>query len=101
MKAETLVTYSEALGAAQEVVAFILPYVERVEICGSLRRKKQEVRDIDIVCQATDRFSINTVLSQVCTTTNPTAEKLSFVCRGIPGEIYFTANEQQFEVMKL
>ena len=34
---------------AQEIVEHIRPYCERVEVAGSIRRKKSEVRDIDLV----------------------------------------------------
>ena len=103
-----LFNYDQALGAAQEVVDVIKPFCERerVEICGGLRRKKLSgVHDIDIVCHDIDRFSMNVALGQVCTSTKPTPEKITFNCRCndelILGEIFFVQNEQQFEVMKL
>jgi DNA polymerase (family 10) len=34
---------------AQEIVEQIRPYCERIEVAGSIRRKKSEVRDVDIV----------------------------------------------------
>ena len=39
----------QAQKLAQEIVDKILPYCERVEVAGSIRRKKSEVRDIDLV----------------------------------------------------
>ena len=33
---------------AQEIVEQIHPYCERIEVAGSIRRKKSEVRDVDI-----------------------------------------------------
>lgn len=35
---------------AQKYVALLAPYCERLEIAGSVRRKKPEVKDIEIVC---------------------------------------------------
>ena len=40
---------ADAQKLAQEIVEQILPFCERVEVAGSIRRKKNEVRDIDIV----------------------------------------------------
>lgn len=35
---------------AQKYVELLAPYCERIEIAGSVRRKKPEVKDIEIVC---------------------------------------------------
>lgn len=39
----------KARALAQRVVASIAPYCERIEIAGSIRRERAEVRDIDLV----------------------------------------------------
>ena len=93
--------YDQATTAAWEVIRSIEGHFDRIEICGGLRRKKESVHDIDLVCLPTDRFSINIGLGSVCTSTHPTAEKITFNCRGIPGEIFFVQSEQEFDVMKL
>ena len=36
---------------AAEVVAVMLPVVERVQVAGSLRRRRPEVKDVDLVCE--------------------------------------------------
>ena len=41
--------YAEAHKIAQEVLEQLKPYCERIEIAGSIRRKKAEVGDIEIV----------------------------------------------------
>jgi DNA polymerase/3'-5' exonuclease PolX len=41
---------SEALEIAVDVVRQLLPHCSRVEIAGSVRRLKDEVRDIEVVC---------------------------------------------------
>lgn len=41
--------YNEALKIATEVKELLAPFCERIEIAGSIRRKKPEVKDIEIV----------------------------------------------------
>jgi DNA polymerase/3'-5' exonuclease PolX len=41
---------SEALPIAQRLQSILHPYCTRIEIAGSIRRKKPEVKDIEIVC---------------------------------------------------
>jgi DNA polymerase/3'-5' exonuclease PolX len=55
----------EARAIAEEWVAMLAPYCERVEIAGSVRRGKLEVGDIEIVCkplmvEETDMFGVVT-----------------------------------------
>lgn len=42
--------YAQALAIAEQVVADISPYCQRIEIAGSLRRKRETIGDIEIVC---------------------------------------------------
>ncbi len=42
--------YTPALALAQDIVVNLRPACERIEIAGSLRRKKADVGDIEIVC---------------------------------------------------
>jgi DNA polymerase/3'-5' exonuclease PolX len=42
--------YADAKIIADDVVAQLAPYCERIEIAGSVRRKCEEVGDIEIVC---------------------------------------------------
>lgn len=41
--------HSEALQIAEKVKSMLAPHCERIEIVGSIRRKKPEVKDIEIV----------------------------------------------------
>jgi DNA polymerase/3'-5' exonuclease PolX len=41
--------YQKALKIAEKVKETLSPYCERIEIAGSIRRKKSEVKDIEIV----------------------------------------------------
>lgn len=43
-------TLHQARVLAEELVLLLLPYVERIEIAGSIRRKKDNPKDIEIVC---------------------------------------------------
>ena len=47
---KTKLSYSIALALAQTVLIDLAPACQRIEIAGSLRRKKAEIGDIEIVC---------------------------------------------------
>ena len=42
--------YNEALKIANKYLELLRPHCDRIEIAGSIRRKKPEVKDIEIVC---------------------------------------------------
>jgi DNA polymerase/3'-5' exonuclease PolX len=42
--------YLEARALAEKVCHQLVPYCEKIKIAGSIRRKKSQVSDIDIVC---------------------------------------------------
>ena len=42
--------YKDAIAVAKEIESWLKPYCERITIAGSLRRKKPEVGDIEILC---------------------------------------------------
>lgn len=44
--------YAEALQIAERVKAQLEPFCHRIEIGGSIRRKKPEVKDVEIICEA-------------------------------------------------
>jgi len=46
---KTKIALSEAEAIANKLIAILAPYCERIEIAGSIRRKKPEVGDIEIV----------------------------------------------------
>lgn len=41
--------YLEARALAEKVCHQLVPYCEKIKICGSIRRRKKEIGDIDIV----------------------------------------------------
>ena len=47
---KTRIPLAEAEGLAAEVVALLAPYCERIEVAGSIRRRRPDVGDIEIVC---------------------------------------------------
>ena len=47
---KTKIPYATGLGYAYGLIRIIAPHCERVEIAGSLRRKRAEVGDVEIVC---------------------------------------------------
>jgi DNA polymerase/3'-5' exonuclease PolX len=62
---KTKMPLAEAKLIADEWVAMLAPYCERVEIAGSVRRGRSEVGDIEIVCkplmvEETDMFGVVT-----------------------------------------
>lgn len=42
--------YEQALGLAEEIGAKLFPFVDKIKVAGSIRRKKAEPNDIEIVC---------------------------------------------------
>lgn len=47
---KTRVPLAEASALAAEAVELLAPYCERIEIAGSIRRQRQDVGDIELVC---------------------------------------------------
>lgn len=58
-------SYDVALPLAQKVLNHILPAMERVEIAGSVRRKKETVGDIEIVGTPSGRESLISLLKDI------------------------------------
>ena len=56
---------AKAKAIAESVVAFLSPYCERIEVAGSIRRGKPQVRDIDLVLVPKDRDAVDRVLMQL------------------------------------
>ena len=56
--------YQKALQIAEKVKQQLEPYCDRIEIAGSIRRKKPEVKDIEIVAIPNDRFQIGLIINK-------------------------------------
>ncbi|KKN76090.1 hypothetical protein LCGC14_0374800 [marine sediment metagenome] len=54
----------KALEIAERVKEKLKPYCERIEIAGSIRRKKLEVGDIEIVAISNDRFGLGLIVNR-------------------------------------
>lgn len=50
--------YEQAKKIGEEVLTKLQPFIDRAEIAGSIRRKKTEVHDIDLVIQPKEEFMI-------------------------------------------
>ena len=56
--------HSKALEIAKKVEAELKPFCERIQIAGSLRRQKLNVKDIEIVAIPNDRFQIGLIVNK-------------------------------------
>ena len=56
--------YKQALEIAEKTKNILSPYCERIEIAGSIRRKKPEVKDIEIVAIPSDRFQLGLIVNK-------------------------------------
>jgi len=86
----------EAEKIAEELKEKISPYVKKVEIVGSIRRRKPEVHDIDIV--VVGKFFPQLIKGLKVTTQGQ--KIIRGIYRGIPVDIY-VSDEDSFEVIKL
>lgn len=56
--------YDKALRIALTIKEMLRPHCDRIEIAGSIRRKKPEVKDIEIVAIPNDRFSLGLIVNK-------------------------------------
>ena len=56
--------YKQALEIAERIKQEFKPHCKRIEIAGSIRRKKAEVKDIEIVAIPNDRFQIGLIVNR-------------------------------------
>src|SRR5690348_6628702 len=61
--------YSKAKSIAEKIVSELKPHCERIEIAGSIRRKKPEVKDIEIVA-IPKRYEIGLFETGIATVVN-------------------------------
>ena len=60
-----MIELEQAQRIAQEVVKRLNPYCHRIEIAGSIRRKKLQVNDIDLVLIPNDLWNFHTELMKL------------------------------------
>ena len=56
--------YQKALQIAEKVKQQLEPYCDRIEIAGSIRRKKPQVKDIEVVAIPNDRFQLGMIVNK-------------------------------------
>lgn len=81
---------------AQEVVKKLEPYCSRIEIAGSIRRKKHWVHDIDIVCIPEDSWNLYHTVIGLCRPLTPGASgqklmRFKLPNAGIEVDLYFAS----------
>lgn len=65
----------EAIKIAAHVFAYLAPYCEKIEVAGSIRRKKPNVKDIEIVCVPKEVLVMHDLFNEDVTQRDP-----RFVC---------------------
>lgn len=93
---------SDALKVAEKVVNFIQPHYEKVQVTGSIRRKKEEVKDVDIVC-IPKPFHEYAIISELAKRGKVEVKGSKMVRATIGGDqvdVYF-ANEKNFGTVLL
>jgi len=56
---EMVMELERAQGIAREVIDRLSPYCQRIEVAGSVRRRRPQVRDIDIVLIPSDPWNLS------------------------------------------
>lgn len=84
----------EAKKIADEVVAHLSPFCKRIEVAGSIRRKRPIVGDVDIVLIPSDLWNINREILALGPV-KMSGMKIQRVesYKGIPIDIYFATDE--------
>jgi DNA polymerase/3'-5' exonuclease PolX len=88
---------------AQEFISFINPYCKRWEIVGSIRRKKPEVKDIDIVLIPKDLdsfFKIKETVGKISKVSKSGTKIISTNYNGIMIDLYI-ADDEHYETKKM
>ncbi len=90
----------QAWDVANRLVTEVLPFCNSVEVCGGLRRGKDEVHDVDMVVFPHDPFGLSCRLgSEHPVEISP--HKYALKIDEIPVELWVAYDESQFEVLKL
>jgi DNA polymerase/3'-5' exonuclease PolX len=85
---------------ASDLVRKIRPFCRQIEVCGSIRRRKSEVNDIDIVVIPSDLYGLISWLSYNTTVLKSGAKIIEGKYRRFQYDIYI-ASEETFETIKL
>jgi DNA polymerase (family 10) len=78
---------------AAEIIGALQPYCERIEVVGSIRRKKRFPRDIDIVCIPRDPWGMNNTIAQLGQLSKNGPKIKSFSYKGAQVDLYLASVE--------
>jgi len=78
---------------ANEVVKRLSPYCQRIEVAGSIRRRKPQVKDIDLVLISHDRWNMDSVLLRMGSLQMAGSKISRVTMDSIPLDIYFATPE--------
>lgn len=81
---------------ASEVVKRLSPYCQRIEVCGSVRRQKATVHDVDIVLIPSDPWNLEHEILGLAHPFRPqlSGEKLKrFSYNGVQVDLYYASEE--------
>lgn len=83
----------EAEQRSAEIVERLKPYCKQILVCGSIRRKKPECKDVDIVLIPSDYFNLHSAILRlgVCTADGPKMTRIFH--DGIQVDIYYATAE--------
>ena len=82
-----------AKNIADEVIKRLSPYCQRIEVAGSIRRKKPTVKDVDIVLIPLDPWNLTHEIMGLGTTRSAGAKVMRVLYNGIQVGIYFASEE--------
>ncbi|MEM4325979.1 MAG: hypothetical protein QXU40_01635 [Candidatus Pacearchaeota archaeon] len=79
---------------AERIVKRLSPFCKKIEIAGSIRRKKKNPRDIDIVLIPKDREIIEEEISKFGKKIQGGEHKSTWKIKGVKVEFYYTIPEE-------
>ena len=89
-----------AMKTAEAVIEQLEPYCKRIEVAGSIRRHKPQVRDIDLVLIPSDLWNLNHEIMSLGPS-HMSGDRLKRVdCNGTQIDLYF-ADEQTWATLLL
>lgn len=84
---------SEAVQTATKVVELLFPFCERVWIAGSLRRREEEVGDVDIVAIPRDKEGLQKVIEKNFSVLTNGGKSKRLLLDGVQVDLYLTEPE--------
>ena len=83
----------QAQKIADEVVKRLSPFCKRIEVAGSIRRKKPLVRDIDLIIILSDPWNLHQAIMSLGQVTHQGGKIQRVLFNGIQIDIYFATTE--------